>query len=319
MTTLITGAAGFVGRYAIRAFAAQGDAVHAMLLPQETLSAPDAALCTVHFCDLLDSEGIAALLCAVQPDRILHLAAQSSVALSWRAPQRTADINIRGTLGLLEAARNLPDAPRILLVGSAEQYGTLTPEQIPVREETPLHPENIYAATKAAAEQLGLLYHHAYGLPVIGVRAFNHCGAGQSDIFVVSDFCRQTAEIERGMRAAVIRTGNVTVQRDFTDVRDVVRAYSMLLQSGRAGEIYNVGSGRAVALSEILTQLQAMSRVPFALETDPEKLRPADVPVIAADITRLRRDTGWQPEIPLAQTLGETLGFWREQAEEQSS
>lgn len=316
MNILITGAAGFVGGYAIRAFAAQGDAVHAMILPQEQLSADTSALCRVHGCDLLDAEAVSALLHEIQPDRILHLAAQSSVAASWREPQRTADINIRGTLNLLEAARTLPESPRILLIGSAEQYGSLSAAQMPVSEETPLHPENIYAVTKAAAEQLGILYQRAYRLPVICVRAFNHFGPAQREIFVVSDFCRQTAEIERGLREAVIRTGNLTVQRDFTDVRDMVRAYLLLLESGRAGEVYNAGSGRAVAILEILSQIRSMSRVPFAVETDPAKLRPADVPVIEADITKLRRDTGWQPEITLVQTLADTLDAWREHLKE---
>lgn len=316
MVDLVIGAAGFVGGYAVRQLAAEGSAVHVTVLPQEQLSAECAPLCTVHTLDLLDAAAVHDLLHEIAPDRILHLAAQSSVALSWKQPQMTADINIIGTLNLLEAARTLPHPPRILLIGSGEEYGALKPEQIPVREETPLHPANIYAATKAAAEQFAAVYFRAYQLPVICVRAFNHIGPKQREIFVTADFCRQAAEIEAGLREPVIRTGNLSAQRDFTDVRDIVRAYALLLERGRAGEIYNVGSGRAVMISEILLQIQQLCRVPFRIETDAAKLRPVDVPVIAADIAKLRADTGWQPEIPLPQTLSDTLAYWRAQTKE---
>lgn len=319
MVELIIGAAGFVGGYAIRQFAADQTDVHAAILPSEQLSPETAALCTVHSLDILDADALNTLLQTVQPDRILHLAAQSSVALSWKKPQLTADINIKGTLNLLEAARILPKMPRILLIGSGEEYGALSPEQIPVSEDTPLHPANIYAATKAAAEQLAGVYYKAYHLPVICVRAFNHIGPMQREIFVVADFCRQAAEIELGLREPVIYTGNLSAKRDFTDVRDIVRAYAMLLEYGRAGACYNVGSGAPVMISDILAAIQKMCRVPFAVETDPEKLRPVDVPVIAADIAKLRQDTGWMPEISLTQTLEDTLDYWRNLLKEQSN
>ena len=321
MKILITGAAGFVGAYAIRQLAARGHDVHAAILPQEQLEADLLPLCSVHHFDLLDAEGVSALLGDIQPEGILHLAAQSSVALSWKQPQLTADLNIKGTLNLLEAARSLPEMPRILLVGSAEEYGRITAEQeteIRVPEETPLHPVNIYAATKAAAEQLAFVYHNAYGLPVICARAFNHFGPGQREMFVVSDFCRQTAEIELGLREPVIRTGNLDARRDFTDVRDIVRAYAMLLESGRAGEIYNVGSGKTAAISEILGLILAGSETAIRHEIDPAKLRPAETAHIAADPEKLHRDTGWLPEIPTAQTVADTLAFWRQKLKEQS-
>lgn len=321
MKILITGAAGFVGAYAIRQLAESGSEIHAAILPQEQLAADLLPLCTVHHFDLLDAEGVRALLSDIRPDGILHLAAQSSVALSWKQPQLTADLNIKGTLNLLEAARSLSVMPRILLIGSAEEYGRITAEQeteIRVQEETPLHPVNIYAATKAAAEQLAAVYYNAYGLPVICVRAFNHFGPGQREMFVVSDFCRQTAEIERGMRAPVIRTGNLDARRDFTDVRDIVRAYAMLLESGIAGEIYNVGSGRTAAISEMLDLILAESAVQIRHEIDPEKLRPAETAHIAADTAKLRRDTGWEPQIPTAQSIADTLAFWRQKLKEQS-
>ena len=321
MRILITGAAGFVGAYAIRQFAEKGYAVHAAVLPQEQLASDLQALCTVHHFDLLDADDVSALLQTVQPDRILHLAAQSSVAISWKQPQLTADLNIKGTVNLLEAARKLLHMPRILLIGSAEEYGRLSENadglQL-VNETMPLRPVNIYAATKAAAEQLAAVYDTAYDLPVICVRAFNHFGPGQREIFVVSDFCRQAAEIECGLREPVIRTGNLDAKRDFTDVRDIVRAYVLLLESGRAGEIYNVGSGKAVAISDILSQILSSCTVAVRHEIAPEKLRPAETSYLAADTGKLRCDTGWMPEIPTAQTISDTLAYWRQELKENS-
>ncbi len=321
MKILITGAAGFVGAYAIRQLAEKGYAVHAAILPQEQLANDLQKRCTVHHFDLLDADAVSDLLQTVQPDGILHLAAQSSVAVSWKKPQMTADLNIRGTLNLLEAARNLPQMPRILLIGSAEEYGKL-PENAEglqlVSETMPLHPVNIYAATKAAAEQLASVYFSAYGLPVICVRAFNHFGPGQREMFVVSDFCKQAAEIEYGLREPVIRTGNLDSKRDFTDVRDIVRAYVLLLESGRAGEIYNVGSGKVTAISDILEMILSCCAVPVQHEIDPEKLRPAETSCLAANIGKLCGDTGWMPEIPTAQTVADTLAYWRQILKEQS-
>ena len=317
MKYLILGAAGFVGAYAIRQLAQNGT-VHATKLPQEQLASDCQALCTVHDLDILDTDAVAALLTAIRPDCILHLAAQSSVAASWKKPQLTADINIKGTINLLEAARSLQQKPRILLIGSGEEYGALKPDQIPVRESTTLHPANIYAATKAAAEQLAQLYVRAYGMEIVAVRAFNHFGPGQRTDFVAADFCMQAAEIECGLHEPVIRTGNLSAKRDFTDVRDIVRAYALLLEHGRAGAVYNVGSGKAIAVSEILSMIREQCSVPFAVETDPAKLRPVDVPVIAADISALQADTGWCPQIPAAQTVSDMLEDARRLLKEQA-
>ena len=317
MKSLIIGAAGFVGAYAIRQLSEMGE-VHAAKLPQEQIAADCKALCTVHDLDILDAEAAAALLHDIQPDCILHLAAQSSVALSWKKPQLTADINIKGTVNLLEAARMLPEQPRILLIGSGEEYGALRPEQIPVREDTPLHPANIYAATKAAAEQFAQLYVRAYGMEIVAVRAFNHFGPGQRPDFAAADFCKQAAEIECGLHEPVIRTGNLSAKRDFTDVRDIVRAYALLLEKGRPGAVYNVGSGKAIAVSDILAMIREQCSVSFAVETDPAKLRPVDVPVIAADISALQADTGWSPQIPAAQTVADMLEDARRLLKEQA-
>ncbi len=310
LKALILGAAGFVGPYLLRYLTEDlGWQVYATKLAQESFAAEQAA--GIYDLDLLNADAVCTLLHSLQPDCVFHLAAQSSVALSWKQPQLTADINIKGTIHLLEAIRSAPNPPKLLLVGSGEEYGHLRNGACPVSEEEPLHPGNIYAATKVCAEQIAMIYQRAYGLWITAVRAFNHIGPGQAAQFVVSDFCKQTAAIEYGEQEPVIRTGNVSAKRDFTDVRDIVRAYGLIMTKGVSGRIYNVGSQKAIAISEVLEQIRALSGVAYTIRTDPAKLRPVDIPIIEADITKLQQDTGWSPVIPLQQTLKDTLAYWR--------
>jgi GDP-4-dehydro-6-deoxy-D-mannose reductase len=263
--------------------------------------------------DILDKEAIQSLLTRFKPDGIFHLAAQSSVALSWKNPQLTAEINIRGCLNLLDAIRGIEDyTPKVLLIGSSEEYGALPKNTSLVTEETPVHPGNPYAITKLTQNLFGSLYAKAYGMSIVMVRAFNHVGPGQLPQFVVADFCKQVAEIAAGLREPVMHVGNLSAARDFTDVRDVVRAYGLLMQHGKAGETYNVGSGKAVVIRSLLEEIIAQSGVEITVETDPAKLRPVEIPEIRADITKLQQDTGWQPQIPLKQTIAETIADWRE-------
>ena len=309
MKALVIGGAGFVGPYLMRHLSQDlsYDTV-VTKLPHETL---DAEKCEVRDMDLLDADAVLHLLQEVRPDMIFHLAAQSSVALSWKKPQLTAEINIIGTMNLLEAVRQLEKQPRVLLIGSGEEYGYVRPENCPITEDTPLRPANFYAATKAAAESMAAVYTRAYGTWIACVRAFNHIGAGQTPQFVVADFCKQAVEIEYGLHEPVILTGNLAPKRDFTDVRDVVRAYGTILRGGKSGAIYNVGSGHAVTVFEVLQEIQRLCTVPFTISTDAAKLRPTDLPIIEADITKLTRDTGWRPQIPLRDTLADTLAYWR--------
>lgn len=269
--------------------------------------------------NILDEKAVQECLRISEPDVIFHLAAQSSVALSWKNPDLTLDVNIKGCIHVLEAARGLQKKARILLVGSSEEYGYDTNgSRERVGEEEPVHPKNIYAATKACQTMLGSIYANAYQMDVIMVRAFHHIGVGQTPVFVVSDFCKQVAEIEAGKRDAVIRVGNLTVKRDFTDVRDVVRAYALLIQKGKAGETYNVGSGTARSIGEILEKILQLSQKEIRIEIDPAKIRPLDVPVIEADIQKLKETTGWEKTIPFEETLEEVLNHWRRQIAEQS-
>ncbi len=306
---LIIGAAGFVGSYLARELRVRHQMeIHVSKLPHEQLKIEDA---TVHDLNILHKEEIVSLLYAIRPDYIFHLAAQSSVSVSWKHPGLTADVNIKGCIHVLDAVRELFYKPRILLVGSGEEYGRIRSGEVPVTEENHLRPGNIYAATKACQNMIGNIYAKAYDMDLLMVRAFNHIGPGQAPIFVVSDFCRQVAQIEAGRKEPVMYVGNLDARRDFTDVRDVARAYAMLIKKGKTGETYNVGSGHACSIRKVLDMILALSEADIRVETDPNKIRPSDVPVIEADIAKLRLATGWQPRIPLAQTLQETLDYWR--------
>lgn len=262
--------------------------------------------------DITDSDAVKALLREGEFDCIFHLAAQSSAAISWKQPERTMEINVGGTLKLLDAIRSMEKPPRLLLTGSAEEYGPVKPEDCPLKEDSVCRPANPYAVSKLCAEQLAQVYAAAYGLEIICTRSFNHVGPKQGEGFVVSDFCRQIARLEKSGGEGVMKVGNLSARRDFSDVRDVVRAYRLLMERGQSGKVYNVGSGRALAVSELLERMLSLSTGSIRAETDPGKLRPVDVPLHVADITSVTADTGWKPEIPLETTLQETLNYWRE-------
>ncbi len=309
MNALIVGAAGFVGNYLLQHLK---ETYHwhlsATKLPHENILFDDA---DIYNMNILDAHQVADVLTAVKPDYIFYLAAQSSVALSWKNPELTIDINVKGCITLFDQLRALSMNPRILVIGSGEEYGHIAPEMVPVNENTVLHPGNIYAATKACQNMLGSIYAKAYNMNIIMVRAFNHIGPGQAPLFVVSDFCRQVAMIEKGQAKPVIYVGNLSAKRDFTDVRDVVRAYGLLIQTGLAGETYNIGSGCALKIDDILQHILSLSTVDITVTVDAAKLRPVDVPIIEADISKLQNCIHWQPEYSLDTTLKETLDYWR--------
>ncbi|MCD7761642.1 MAG: GDP-mannose 4,6-dehydratase [Lachnospiraceae bacterium] len=313
---LIIGAAGFVGSYLIHQLKdVDGYQVAVTKMSHETIPGEGFE---VYDLNILEKEQIEELLTGLRPDCIFHLAAQSSVFLSWKNPGLTIDVNIKGSVNVLDAIRTLDYKPRVLLIGSGEEYGHVREGEVPITEENAVRPGNIYAATKVCQNLIGKIYTDAYQMEIMSVRAFNHIGPNQAPMFVVADFCKQVAEIEAGKQEPVIRVGNLSAKRDFTDVRDVVRAYSLLMANGKAGETYNVGSGRAVEIQEILDKVLALSRVPIQAETDPAKLRPVDVPIIEADTSKLRACTGWERQIPLEQTLAETLDYWRERVREEA-
>lgn len=309
MKALIIGGAGFVGGYLTDHL--QKDcqwSVGVTKLSHESLSANADR---VYDLDILDSFSVLAVLQEEHPDYIFHLAAQSSVALSWKNPTLTIDVNIKGTVNVLDGVRQLDYKPRVLLIGSGEEYGHVQQGECPIKENNPLRPGNIYAATKACQNMIGKIYADAYDMDVIMVRAFNHIGPGQGLGFVVSDFCKQVAEIEAGLCEPIIYVGNLDAKRDFTDVRDVVRAYALLVKDGRSGEVYNVGSGRAIAINTILHEILALSSTKIEVRVDTSRLRPIDIPMIEADVGKLVADTVWTAQIQLQDTLLDTLKFWR--------
>lgn len=306
---LIIGAAGFVGNYLIDHI--QKNCIWSIAVTKMAGEVIEKEKIETYDLDILDMKSIQQRLEEIRPDYIFHLAAQSSVALSWKNPALTVDVNVKGTLNVLDAIRHLDYTPRILLIGSGEEYGHVTIQEIPIAEDNMVRPGNIYAATKVCQNLMGKIYADAYGMDLLSVRAFNHIGPNQAPMFVVSDFCKQVADIEKGLQEPVIRVGNLSAKRDFTDVRDVVRSYVMLMELGTAGETYNVGSGSAVAIQDILERILSLSEVPIKIEVAAEKLRPVDVPIIEADVSKLVGCTGWTREIPLETTLRETLDYWR--------
>ncbi len=312
---LIIGAGGFVGGYLAECLHDEFDmGVHATKLP-DTQTQEDLSFLgeRVYELDILNKSDIVELLYAVRPDYIFHLAAQSSVSVAWKNPTLTIDVNIKGSVNVMDAVRELYYKPRVLLVGSGEEYGHILEGETPISEDTKLRPGNIYAATKVCQNMIGSIYSKAYDMELMLIRAFNHVGPKQSPIFVMSDFCKQVADIEKGKKEPVMYVGNLAAKRDFTDVRDVVRAYGLLALKGRAGETYNVGSGNAIEIRKMLDMIIGMSTKNIEVRVDPNKIRPVDVPVIEADISKIKSETGWEPRIPLGQTIKEILDYWREE------
>ncbi len=309
MKSLIIGGAGFVGPYLeAELHKISGNEVHITKLPHEEYHSSKSKVVDL---DILNKEMIYELLVELKPDWIFHLAAQSSVALSWKNPKLTVDININGTLNILEVLKDIDQNLRLLLIGSGEEYGHVKATEVPIAENNNTRPGNIYAATKACQNMIGKIYCDAYDLDIISVRAFNHIGPNQKPLFVVADFCNQVVNIENGLQKPVINVGNLSAKRDFTDVRDVVKAYVMLMEKGKAGETYNVGSGNAVMIDEILKTILKYSTKEIAVNVDKSKFRPVDVPIIEADISKIRDTVGWQPCIAIEQTIRETLEYLR--------
>ena len=296
MKALVTGAAGFVGRHLGAHLGACGDTV----IGVDRADGPD----------LLDAAGLSELLAAVRPDVVYHLGGFSDVGASWEHPLDTFRANAEGTLNLLQACIT-HGRPRVLAVSSADVYGKVDPTELPITEEAPFRPVTPYAASKIAADQLGLQAWLGYGLEVLRVRAFNHLGPGQTTRFVAPALADRIAQNERD-GLDVVPVGNLTPRRDVTDVRDVVRAYRLLVQQGDPGEAYNVCTGRDLAIGELAAQLVALADRPMRLEADPDLQRPVETPVLRGDPAKINRVTGWEPRIPLTTTLTDVLAERRE-------
>ena len=300
MRALVTGAAGFVGRHLVAHLRSEGDEV--------TETDRQTGL------DILDPSGLSALFAESRPEVVFHLAGQADVGGSWTSPVETFRVNAEGTLNVLLAAAE-HDVDRVLAVASADVYGQVPADELPIGEDRPLRPHSPYGASKAAADLIALQTFLGRGLGVIRARPFNHLGPGQSDRFVASALASRIARNEvEGLDELAV--GDLTPRRDFTDVRDVVRAYRLLVQEGEPGEAYNVCSGHDVAVQEIADRLVAMAERPMTLVPDPELFRPVDTPVLRGDAGRLKAATGWSPDISLDQTLADVLDDWRKRVRE---
>jgi len=263
-------------------------------------------------CDLRDASSVRDVLDDERPEWIFHLAAQSFVPTSWTAPTESLVTNIIGQLNIFEAVKKLGIKPRIQLACSSEEYGLVLENELPIKETNPLRPLSPYAVSKVGQDMLGYQYWMSFRIPVVRTRGFNHEGPRRGPVFVCSDFAKQIADIEKGRRAPVVRVGNLDARRDFTDVRDVVRAYWLALEKGEPGEVYNIASGKAWTIREMLDMLLGMSKAKIKVEQDPARMRPSDVPVLLGDASKFRERTGWTPEIPFERTITDLLAYWRE-------
>jgi GDP-4-dehydro-6-deoxy-D-mannose reductase len=261
--------------------------------------------------ELTDAGAVEKLVSAVQPQRIFHLAAQSFVQSSFDEPAATININVSSQLNLLEAMRRHEGDTRMHIAGSSEEYGLVLPDEVPMKETNPLRPLSPYAVSKVAQDKLAWQYFKSYGMHLVVTRGFNHTGPRRGLIFVTSTFARQLAEIEAGMREPVLYVGDLTPKRDWTDVRDMVRAYWLALEKGEPGETYNLGSGRTWSIREMLDILLSHSTAKPRIQEDPARLRPSDVPILWADVSKFQRATGWKPLIPFERTLADLLAYWR--------
>jgi len=262
--------------------------------------------------DLKDIVSLRKALSQIKPDRIFHLAAQSFVPTSWKCPSETFSINAIGEINLFEAVLGLGINPRIQIAGSSEEYGLVHPDEVPMTEDNQLKPLSPYAVSKVAQDLLAYQYFKSYGLDTVRTRGFNHTGPRRGDVFICSNFAKQIALIEKKRQEPVIFVGNLEAQRDFTDVRDMVRAYWLSLEKGEKGEVYNIGTGKAYRIKEILDMLLSLAGDDVEVKVDPDRLRPSDVPILLSDSTKFRKITGWEPNIPFTQSLSDLLDFWRE-------
>lgn len=311
---LITGASGFVGGFLAEELLRAGKyEIYGTYLTDESKEySPVKDAITFIKTDMMDRAQIDAALEQSQPDYIYHLAAAASVGASFKDPIGTFHANIDAEINLFESLRSHDMMnTRVLVFGSAESYGYVTPEDLPVDEQTPLRPSSPYSVSKIAQDMLALQYHISYHMPLVRIRPYNQIGPRQGVGFVASDFAKQIAQIEKGLIPPVVKVGNLDAKRDFTDIRDSVKAYALILEKGTPGDVYNLGSGMSHATKELLDILLAHATVPITVETDPTKLRPSDVPEIVCDNSKVVTLTGWKPEIAFERTVKDILDYWR--------
>jgi GDP-4-dehydro-6-deoxy-D-mannose reductase len=314
---LITGASGFVAGHFIRSLSTRPDdfEINAISRKQPVWDffpgSQDAGY-IFHPADLMDAPRITSLIEKIQPDQILHLAAQSSVGESWNSPVASFVNNTTIFLNIIDAVRRMDTGARVLSVGSSEQYGVVAETDLPLKEDYPQRPANPYAVARVAQEQMAGVYCDGFGMDICCTRSFNHCGPGQTDKFVAGAITKQFARISLGLQDPVIEIGDGAIVRDFLDVRDVVSAYALLLEKGRSGQVYNICSGRGCSICELVTLLSDRLQIPVQVKQNPMKKRPQDNPQIVGSSDKIRRELGWYPHILLADSLQEMSAYWKE-------
>jgi len=316
MRVLITGITGFAGSHLAEYILAEHPGVRVFGLVRWRSRMDNIVQIRdkieLHEADLKDIISLKKALAEIKPDRIFHLAAQSFVPASWKLPVETFAINALGQINLFEAVLSLKLDPRIQIAGSSEEYGHVNPDEVPMKETNPLRPLSPYAVSKVAQDLLAYQYFMSYGMKTVRTRGFNHTGPRRGDVFVTSNFAKQIAEIEKGKKKPVIHVGNLEAKRDFTDVRDMVRAYWLAADKGEAGEVYNIGSGKTMAMKDMLDILLSLSKAKVKVQVDPDRLRPSDVPILYSDCRKFVSLTKWKPRIPLEKTFKDLLDYWRE-------
>lgn len=311
---LITGISGFAGNHLTHQLIKENNAsIYGTYLSEKSISVfSDISLKpNLNKIDLMDFKEVLKLINEIRPDEIYHLAAIASSALSFDQPAKVITNNITSQLNLLESVRKAKINPRIMIISSAEVYGNVNPQDLPIDEDTPLVPTNPYAVSKIAQDFMGLQYYVSYKQDIIRVRPFNHIGPGQTDQFATSAFAKKIAEIEKGIIGPILTVGNLETKRDFTDVEDMMRAYVLLMEKGKSGDVYNIGSGVSHKMSDVLNILLSFTNVKIKIETDPKLLRPSDNAESVCDNTKITACTGWKPQIPLEKTLKDILEYWR--------
>lgn len=313
---LITGITGFVGSHLAEYLLARGDVeVYGTIRWRSRTENIDPVKDQVNLieCELRDAISVDNVVREVKPDLIFHLAAQSFVPASWNSPADTLTANTLGQVNIFEALRRhgLTET-RIQIACSSEEYGLVHEDEVPIKESNPLRPLSPYAVSKVTQDYLAFQYYRSYGTKAVRTRTFNHTGPRRGHVFVTSNFAKQVAEIEEGLREPVIHVGNLEAKRDFTDVRDAVRAYWLALEKGVPGEVYNVSSDRTIRIRDMLDMLLSMSKLKIRVEVDPARLRPSDVEILYGDSSKFRAQTGWAPTIPFEQTMRDLLNYWRE-------
>ncbi|HKW66152.1 MAG TPA: GDP-mannose 4,6-dehydratase [Terriglobales bacterium] len=309
MRVLVTGATGFVGQYLVRLLASRRHTVFGTYLVPPTEELPIGV--ELLACDMRERNHVAEVLRHAQPQRVYHLAGLSSVTKSFTESRHVWNTNLGGVMNLLDAVRESAPKARVLLVGSGQCYGNVAAARLPVTEDQPLAPHNPYAGSKAAADLMGYQYFRSWNLHVVRARPFNHTGPGQPPQYVCSDLARQVAKIDAGLCHPVLQVGNTRVQRDFSDVRDVVSAYELLLEHGQSGDAYNIASGRGVSIAQIVRLLRKFCRRPFHVEVQQQRLRMGETPRLYGSNRKLRRHTGWKPEYSLSHTMKDVYTHWR--------